>query len=323
MLPKVSFILPVLNEENKIEKCLSAINNQNYPKDKIEILIFDNGCTDKTIEISKKFNCSIINFKNQGLHECHTKALDYSDSEVFVIFAADNILTSKEWLNCMLNPFMCNEIDFVFTDILVNKYDNLINKYYSYLHVEPFTWFVYGKNYVRPSLFKKVFKSTEHSEYIRLFFNEKNHPLVALAQGSCISRKCLSYLNKEKNFEDDIIPFISIIKEGFGFAYVETGIYHEHLNGLSDFINKYNKRIEMNLNSKKVGIKNRSRSLNSLRKFRMIFFPIYGLTIVLPILDTFLMLNRKNYNYIFIHPIVSFVLSFNLIVRVIRKLIIK
>lgn len=51
-LPKVSFCIPTLNNEDTIEKCLSSIANQDYPS--VEIIIVDGNSKDKTIEIAKK-----------------------------------------------------------------------------------------------------------------------------------------------------------------------------------------------------------------------------------------------------------------------------
>jgi len=51
--PGVSIIIPVLNNERTIKKCLECVTFQDYPKNKVEILILDGGSTDKTIAISK------------------------------------------------------------------------------------------------------------------------------------------------------------------------------------------------------------------------------------------------------------------------------
>lgn len=53
-LPLVSVIIPTLNEEKNIGRCLESIRKQTYPKDKIEIIVVDNDSTDKTREIVRK-----------------------------------------------------------------------------------------------------------------------------------------------------------------------------------------------------------------------------------------------------------------------------
>jgi len=58
-LPLVSIIIPCRNEEKFISKCLDSIINNDYPKEKIEVLIIDGMSKDRTREIinnySKKF----------------------------------------------------------------------------------------------------------------------------------------------------------------------------------------------------------------------------------------------------------------------------
>jgi len=47
----VSIIIPCRNEEKFISQCLDSLINQNYPKDKLEILVIDGASTDKTKNI--------------------------------------------------------------------------------------------------------------------------------------------------------------------------------------------------------------------------------------------------------------------------------
>ncbi|MBM2820503.1 MAG: hypothetical protein HW405_263 [Candidatus Berkelbacteria bacterium] len=53
-LPKVSVIIPTYNEEENINECLDYLKIQNYPQEKMEIIVVDNGSTDETSNIVKK-----------------------------------------------------------------------------------------------------------------------------------------------------------------------------------------------------------------------------------------------------------------------------
>lgn len=53
--PFVSIIIPCRDEEKFIGRCLDSIIAQDYPKDKIEVLILDGRSTDRTREIVKKY----------------------------------------------------------------------------------------------------------------------------------------------------------------------------------------------------------------------------------------------------------------------------
>ena len=53
--PSVSIIIPCRNEEKYIGKCLDSIIAQNYPKDRLEVLVVDGRSTDGTKEIVKGY----------------------------------------------------------------------------------------------------------------------------------------------------------------------------------------------------------------------------------------------------------------------------
>src|SRR5687768_10815307 len=46
--PFVSVIIPVLNEEGFIGRCLQALASQDYPKERTEVIVLDGGSTDAT-----------------------------------------------------------------------------------------------------------------------------------------------------------------------------------------------------------------------------------------------------------------------------------
>ncbi|MDL1957546.1 MAG: glycosyltransferase family 2 protein [Candidatus Desulfofervidus auxilii] len=53
--PLVSIIIPCRNEEKFISKCLDSILQQDYPKEKLEILVIDGNSEDKTKEIVRQY----------------------------------------------------------------------------------------------------------------------------------------------------------------------------------------------------------------------------------------------------------------------------
>ncbi|PVX24848.1 MAG: hypothetical protein CW691_06285 [Candidatus Bathyarchaeum sp.] len=97
-LPSMSIIVPVKNEEKVIGRLLNALENANYPKDKKEIVIVEDGSTDKTVEICNKFahehpsqvkllRRSVSNGKPSALQE----AIKHTSGEIIAVFDADNI----------------------------------------------------------------------------------------------------------------------------------------------------------------------------------------------------------------------------------------
>lgn len=53
--PKVSFIIPLKNEEKYIENCIDSLLSLDYPKEKVEIIFAEGGSTDSTREIIEEY----------------------------------------------------------------------------------------------------------------------------------------------------------------------------------------------------------------------------------------------------------------------------
>ena len=57
---EISIVLPCLNEEKAIGMCLDSINKVIIEnKLDAEIIVVDNGSTDKTVKIAKRYGCKV------------------------------------------------------------------------------------------------------------------------------------------------------------------------------------------------------------------------------------------------------------------------
>jgi glycosyltransferase involved in cell wall biosynthesis len=59
----ISIIIPILNEEKYIAKCLDSIIESDFDKEKMEVLLIDGGSSDKTVEIIKNYQKKYPFFK--------------------------------------------------------------------------------------------------------------------------------------------------------------------------------------------------------------------------------------------------------------------
>jgi len=93
----VSIIIPVLNAQQYIGPCLEALRAQDYPKDRFEIIVLDNGSSDNTVDIIKrhpvklliKTQCNISTLRNWGVSQAR--------GDIFAFIDADCI-APKDWL---------------------------------------------------------------------------------------------------------------------------------------------------------------------------------------------------------------------------------
>lgn len=96
----ISLIITTKNEERNIEKNLESILAQNYPKEKLEIVVVDNNSRDRTKEIALKYTEKVYNMgpersaqKNFGVRK--------SKGEYFLHLDADMQLSKNVISECI------------------------------------------------------------------------------------------------------------------------------------------------------------------------------------------------------------------------------
>jgi len=58
-MPDISFIVPLYNQEKYIIPCLDSILNAGMPDDAYEIIVWNDGSTDKSEELISDYCCPI------------------------------------------------------------------------------------------------------------------------------------------------------------------------------------------------------------------------------------------------------------------------
>jgi glycosyltransferase involved in cell wall biosynthesis len=285
-LPTVSFIVPTLNAERFLKSCLDAIRGQDYPANKIEIIVADAGSTDKTREIAKKYGAKIV--ENPAiLHEPgKTEGTKQATGELLFYTDADNVLANKQWLRLMAAAYTENKEVVGFLPQTTAPPDSSgLNQYLGYLFTDPLTWFIYGAA-ANPCDYEFRYKPVVKTKNYRLYrFSANDHPLFGLSQGAGVTK---DFQRGGKGAADDILSGIQLIERGGLIAYVpEAYVYHYHVEGFGDFIKKYRWRIRNNLNQqvKGMGLVNRLSFFDRQKKLKLYLFVPYALTLVGPIID--------------------------------------
>ena len=79
MLPFVSIIIPCRNEEKFIGKCLDSIIAQDYPKDRLEVLVVDGMSEDGTREIVERYTDMSLRARSLACHCEQSEAISARD----------------------------------------------------------------------------------------------------------------------------------------------------------------------------------------------------------------------------------------------------
>lgn len=98
LLPYVSIVIPVFNEERYLPSCLTSLMSLSYPKDHHEILLIDNGSTDRTLEIARGFSEVSIHVKeNVKVGAVRNYGVQKAKGSVIVFLDSDCVV-NQEWL---------------------------------------------------------------------------------------------------------------------------------------------------------------------------------------------------------------------------------
>lgn len=115
-LPTVSVIVPAYNEMESIEKTLNSLMALAYPKEKLEIIVVNDGSTDGTQNIveeflhrKNQFKIILINQKNSGKATALNNGISRSGSEFVACLDADSMVR-KDTLNEMVKYFYEKDI---------------------------------------------------------------------------------------------------------------------------------------------------------------------------------------------------------------------
>lgn len=90
---RISIIIPAHNEEKEIGSTLRSIESQTHPPH--ETLVVCNGCTDRTVEISKRHPVKTLVTEKKGLNFARNYGAKRATGEVLVFVDADTKLAQN------------------------------------------------------------------------------------------------------------------------------------------------------------------------------------------------------------------------------------
>lgn len=113
----ISVIIPTRNRCDYLKDALDSIVTQTLSKDLFEVIVVDNGSTDKTSDVVKEFDKKIPNLlyvyePRPGLHEGRHAGLRTAIGEILV-YADDDIIAFPTWLEGVKESFLDEDVALV------------------------------------------------------------------------------------------------------------------------------------------------------------------------------------------------------------------
>ena len=103
---KISIIIPAYNEEKLLGRCLNSVVALEIPKGcEKEIIVVNNGSTDRTKEIVQNFSdIKVVDEARKGTNRARQTGFFASSGDLVIYFDADNVVP-KNWILTALEIF--------------------------------------------------------------------------------------------------------------------------------------------------------------------------------------------------------------------------
>lgn len=248
--PKVSIITPTLNAAAVLEKELASVVSQDYPTEKIEIIIADGGSTDTTVEVAKKYGAKVVENPLKTGEAGKAVGVRASSGEFIALIDSDNILPTNTWLKEMIAPLLENPqaVGSEPWEYTWRKEDSFITRYSALIGMnDPFVHFL--GNYDRMNLLTGKWTEVPHEEedrgeYLLVTLDKRGVPTIG-ANGTVFRAEFLKQnLTGDYLFDIDIIA--KAIKEQGSVQFIKTknGIIHTFCEAsVGKFARKQRRRV--------------------------------------------------------------------------------
>jgi cellulose synthase/poly-beta-1,6-N-acetylglucosamine synthase-like glycosyltransferase len=159
-LPSVSIVVPCFNEERTVGATIKSLLNLDYPKDKLSLILVDDGSTDGTLKTLKKFKghpqVSIIAKENGGKHTAVNLALKSVKTDLVGCLDADSFV-NPDALKKIVMHFEDEKVMAVTPSIKVHEPKNILQ----HIQRAEYSWSIFlrrmlsslGALYVTPGPF--------------------------------------------------------------------------------------------------------------------------------------------------------------------------
>ncbi|WP_136481817.1 glycosyltransferase family 2 protein [Cognatitamlana onchidii] len=165
MNPFFSVVIPLYNKENYIEATLNSVLNQTFQD--FEVVIVNDGSTDKGVEIVSSFHddrIRLINQKNQGASAARNKGIILSAGQFIALLDGDDL-----WYKNHLNELLFLTKKFPNAGLFCNNYEIVLEN-----------------GFIRKTKFN--FKHNDNSLIVTNYFDASLIDPVAWTSAVCFSR---------------------------------------------------------------------------------------------------------------------------------------
>ncbi|WP_440874883.1 glycosyltransferase family 2 protein [Thalassotalea sp. PLHSN55] len=199
-LPSISVVICIYNAEKLIEQRLNNILAQDYPKDKIEIIIVADGCKDGSVELINSLNLANVKLvsyeNNKGKSYALAKGIAQASHEL-LLFADVRQRFEPDVIKQLLPYFADESVAAVTGNLLIEESKGDPGLYWRY---------------------EKAIRKCEHHY----------KSLLGVTGAIYMARKSLMPAFPADVVLDDMYGPLSMVKQGYRIAYSEQAIAYDN-----------------------------------------------------------------------------------------------
>lgn len=295
---------------------LVSVANQHYSKSQIEHIVMDAGSTNGSVEIARRFGCTVIDrpdLFNKGLVRM-SLGISMAKGDIILILEPDNIMIGSRWLQEMVKPFE-EQSKVIAAFSMYNGFEKnmpMLTRYCALIGANDPTLLYLDKSEKMP-FYKKHYDLGEILEnqpgYYIVRFTKDNLPTLG-DNGHMVRRSIIQKVNKDANSFLHIQAFAELLYKGFDtYAVVKNSIIH--YNG-SDVLGLVNRKIAYKKSYFDVNRGKRSYYIFDYHswkdKVRLSFYVFFSLTFIQPFV-----ISIRGYFSVrdiswFLHPLICFLM---------------
>lgn len=315
--PSISIVTPTWNSPLPLfERVLKTLQNQVYPKNLLEHIVMDAGSVNGTAELARKYGCNVTVRSDLKVQEQVRASLGIKKAkgDLVLILQSDNILTSKNWLKEMVQPFIDNKKVFC-TFSAYNDYEKNMSattRYGAFFGAGDPALYYLGKSDKIPLLQKKYDKGEIINEtlgYWIVKFNKDTLPTMG-DNGHMFLRSAMNKVNKNPNSYVHLDTFIDMLDIGYDTCGV---VKNSLIHVITPSIINYAKRRVQVKQTFYDGRRGKRKYLvfswrSGKDRLNLLKFVFFSLTFIFPLYESIKGYIRIRDKAWFLHPLLCFLM---------------
>lgn len=129
-MPFISVIIPVLNGQKTIARCLESIREQTYDPQNYEILVVDNGSEDNTVSVVKQFpEVILLHEERRNSYLARNLGARYAHGQILAFTDADCRAADRKWLSSIARAFNDSSVGGICGEIKADDPETLVERF--------------------------------------------------------------------------------------------------------------------------------------------------------------------------------------------------